>query len=314
MKKFLFLLLTVVLLIMPLSVSAENEWYFSDDTLYSSLSGKYYEVELAYLTDGILPGTFDIYKSGSNNDPYYIHVPRYTKHFVTYGEYAYSNESIYATSEGKQIIEEFNNGNFSKYMIFGDQSELYSGVLNGDIVKQLDAIEPTKTLLVSALRNLEMYAVAGVDKTGTFYHIHGAFYKSGSGYYYINYDVLDNSYFDANDNFSYRKGQVKAVEVPSDIVARLNNEIVPNIRFKDFTYNETYDAYHKANESWGNMPLFIFSTAILGYAIPLVPFVLSLVFAQSNKAMHPKRWYVLTFVSAFWLLVSTLINLLILLC
>ncbi len=313
MKKFLFLLLTVILLIMPLSVSAENDWSFSNDTLYNG-DEAYYEVELGYLTDDILPGTFDIYKSGSNNDPYYIQVPRHTKHFVTYGEYPFSKETIYATAEGKKILQKFNEGKFFKYMILGDQSNLYSAGINGEHVKRLDALEPTKTLLVTALRNLEMYAVAGVDKTGTFYHIHGAFYESGSGYYYINYDALDNSYFDANDNFSYRKGQVKVVEVPSDMVTLLNIQVIPFIHPKDFTYNETYDAYHMANESWGNMPLFIFSTAILGYAIPLVPFVLSLIFAHSKKALHPKRWYVLTFVSAFWLFVSTLINLLIFLC
>lgn len=312
MKKLSVFFVIVLVLLLPLTAFAENDWIINNDgTLYNG-DIKYTKIQLAYSNDLVLPNTFDVYKTTFDDYTIYVQTLTTTDQFVTTGGYYSSQETYYATEEGLKTIERFNNGQFSKYLLVYLNSPSTTAGFNAAHVKELDSLTPTLTLLVSDLKDLFYYNVAGVDDTCTFSHIHGAIYESENCYYYINYDELDNSYFDSEGYFSYRKGQVKAVEVP-DNLAREIDSALSHTNYKTFTFNETYDAYHTANETFSTVTLFVVSTIILGYIIPAIPFTLSLIFARSKKALRPKRWYILTIVSSVWMLFSTIINLIIIL-
>lgn len=307
MKKKLFALLIVLLLSLPLLVSAESSWSYDKSLDVAYLNGEEYTPYQLGVSDGILPLDFNVYKAEYNDEVFYIHQPKNVENIAFLSDYSsYHYESdVYANTEGKKSLDKFFNGEYASYKLFKN-SCYYTAGFNSAYVEALDSMTPTKELTVSSLQYLERYDVAGLDETGTIYHIHGAFYKFNQNLYYINYDVLDNSHFDSDGNFSYRSGNVFVVDVPEEIELQVRSAIT-GIKYKSDSHNQTYDVYNTAEEKFGVTLVFIVSSLMLGYLLPLIPFILSLIFARSKKSLYPKRWYILTLCSAVWMLIFTCI-------
>lgn len=312
MKKKFFVILTVILMLLPLSVSAKEEWQYNErsDTLFYG-EDKYTKQIIPY-TDGVLPDDFYVYKMKSESELFYAHAKAdgYPLAFVSDYTSFVGNAYVYVNAEGEEILKDFISGKFSSYLLF-EKNCYNTAKISNEEVNTLDSITEKEPFNVSTLGNVPRYEVAGLDKTGTLYHIHGAIYKLYSEYYYVNYDALDNSYFDSDGNFSYRRGEVDAVKVPSSIAALITDGY---FNYNNFHYTETFDAYNQTlnNTKLTEIIIFWISSVILGYLLPLVPFVLSIVFAHSKKALYPKRWYLLTACSGAWMLLSTCILMVIL--
>lgn len=310
MKKNFFVILTVILMLLPLSVSAKDEWQYSKDTLTFGTT-EYKKQEIPY-TDGVLPDDFYVYKMKSESELFYAHAKAdgYPLAFVSDYTSFVGDEYVYVNKEGEEILKDFISGKFSSYLLF-EKNCYNTAKISNEEVNALDSITEKEPFNVSTLGNVPRYEVAGLDETGTLYHIHGAIYRIYNDYYYVNYDELDNSYFDSEGNFSYRKGTVEAVKVPTSIKALLTDGY---FEYNSFNYVETFDAYNQtlSNTNLTEIIIFWISSIILGYILPLVPFVLSIVFAQSKKALYPKRWYLLTACSGAWMLIATCILMVIL--
>ncbi len=313
MKKKLFIFLTVILLLVPILANAQTEWSYNRDTDNINYGTEHFTREYLRLGDGLLPEHYNVYKVEDDGEVFYLHQRDDNYDLVVLSDYpsTVENFSVHLSVDGKKAYEKFLNGEFFSYMLF-DESASYTAGFNGAYVKSLDDINPTMDMPVSSLQHYSHFDVAGIDETKSLYHIHGAIYDIYNNYYYINYDALDNSYFDANGNFSYRRGNVKLARVPENISRQIRSS-VSNFTYKYNSYTTTYDAYNTANKSISEIALFVISTAILGYVLPLVPFILSLVFAQSKKAVYPKRWYLLTICSVLWMILATCIVVLLLL-
>ncbi len=298
-------------MLIPLAVSAESEWQYSADT-DTLLRGAslYTRQELPY-GDGVMPDKFYVYRTEWKGELFYVHTKKDNDALAFVGDHTgdVDAERLYANEEGERILEDFISGKFSSYLL----SEGYQSTteISNAEVDRLDSITETETISVRSLANLPRYEVVGIDETGTLYHIHGAIYKRNSDYFYVNYDKLDNSYFTSDGEFSYRRGEVEVVKVPESIKALITDGYFD---YNYFSYSETFDAYNMTlnNTALTEIIIFWISSVILGYLLPLIPFVLSIVFAQSKKALYPKRWYLLTACSGAWMLISTCILMVIL--
>ncbi len=299
-------------MLLPLSVSAKEEWQYNErsDTLFYGEDE--YTKQIIPYTDGVLPNRFYVYRTEYDGELFYVHVKEGSSELVFLGDHTsfVGDEYVYVNKEGERILNDFVSGKFSSYLLF-EGNRFSTAEISNKEVDTLDSITETRRLSVTVLGNIPCYEVAGLDETGTLYHIHGAIYKLYSEYYYVNYDALDNSYFDSDGNFSYRRGEVDAVKVPQSIKALLTDGY---FNYNNFHYTETFDAYNQtlSNTKLTEIIIFWISSVILGYLLPLVPFVLSIVFAHSKKALYPKRWYLLTACSGAWMLLSTCILMVIL--
>ena len=305
MKKKIFVLLVALLMVLPVFSNAESLWYYDKITDTLILNGnEYLPCELEF-SDHVLPLTYRVYKTESQNEIFYIYETDTTDDLVFVNDYSSYNETrtVHANARGKEILEKFQSGEYSSYKLFRD-TDYYSSGFNSAFIKTLDDMPATMELTVSSMEYLQRYDVAGLDETGTLYRVHGAFYEYKNNFYYVNYDALDNTYFDADGNFSFRRGTVKLVEVPENIESEIRSA-ASGIRYSGDDYIHTFDVYNTASDNFGDVILFVISTVILGYLIPLVPFVLSIIFAHSKKALYPKRWYLLTLCSSVWMIVAT---------
>lgn len=216
----------------------------------------------------------------------------------------YSEDMVFVTKEGAAVLEAFTSGNYAS-MVLEDPFYSEGAVLSLDWVDGLDSSDGAReTLDVKALGEVDPYIVWGGDETDTFYHPHGAFYSLDGTWYYINYDALDNSYFDADGFFSYRKGTVEALPIDGEDHTVLTGAL------EEMTDWETEFLYEgnvlNLDEDTSKIVFWIFAI-LLGFVLPLVPLILGIVFAHSKKALHPKRWYVLSILSAAWIAVAALI-------
>ena len=98
--------------------------------------------------------------------------------------------------------------------------------LSSDDLARLDSLTKTHTASVQDLRLSLIAELRVYGAEGTLSHLHGGFYNlvddvGVESVFYVNYDALDNSYFDANGNFSYRQGEVELVKLSLDDANRV---------------------------------------------------------------------------------------------
>ena len=227
MKKKLSLLLALVLLFLPVkAVAAELEWTLSEDG--KTLTDSQQEYTLYRLPDQDLfyPAVLFEYAQeleDPEDEAYYawIETNDAFRYFMVLSGYCSDGDiyDVYTTETGAQILDRFAAGQYA-FILLGDEFACEAAAVSLDWVSGLDAAEgAADTLDVTALADVERYTLWGGDASGTFYHPHGGLYKVDGSWYYINYDNLDNSYFDAYGNFSYRKGTVEAKRLTAEQAA-----------------------------------------------------------------------------------------------
>ncbi len=222
----------------------------------------------------------------------------------------YDRIRIYVNEAGQEIMNLYLMHNFEDYVCYEKPmraaipTELVKALANGTH----SAI--TKTLSVTTLKDLTKYTIYGLDQTHTLGHMHGAIYEINDEFWYLNYDALDNSYFDSEGDFSYRRGTVTLTKVDTDIMV-----------FDVLAYAEEFHIQYvyEENESTlglnkdGATVIFVLTTVILLFLLPAVPLILSLVFVLIKQNKKRRRWLLLLLLSALWLVLSIVILLLILL-
>ncbi len=118
---------------------------------------------------------------------------------------------IYTTDDAYEALCRFTEElRVSRYVLTSEQymhSFPYTVddfTLTAEEVKGFDDLAKTKTLDVSELFDAAYLRIYAYDETECIVHVHGAFYETEHGILYINEDVLDNSYFNADGEFSFR--------------------------------------------------------------------------------------------------------------
>lgn len=318
MKRKIALVLVLLALLIPVTAAAaEDQWQISEDELTLTYDGKEFHryslnpADLFMPENVYVPNESGLVKSGDNT--YQIAISGNTDHMVVisdedfwYGEYKY----LYVTAEGKAILDRFAAGEFAAYVL-ADQYQSETAELTAEQLAKLDGLEPNKTLDVTELAEVDCYEIIGMDETGTMGHVHGAVYADTHSWYYINYDALDNSYFDSEGAFSFRSGTVEAAKLQDD-AARMVAVLMDQMEYRDLETTFESSEIDMEPDAENVQTIFWTLTVILGVILPAVPLTFGLVYALKGKCLYPKRWFLLVALSIAWMLVMGAIVLLIL--
>lgn len=175
---------------------------------------------------------------------------------------------------------------------------------------------------VTQLKDCTLYELRFHDHSGLLSTLRGAVYELSDGSYgYVDYSTLDNSHFDADGNFSYRQGEVTVYPIDdffSDL--KRNSDRVYSLK-KSNTYEiNEYDngmgiiggiggSNHTKDSAIASFWIIF---VMVGYLLPVAPLVLGLVFANSKKMSHPKRWYVVAGMAVLWMVLAVALTVLLL--
>lgn len=220
----------------------------------------------------------------------------------------YNPARVYVTEQGKKVLDGFINGNNVKYLLWdrsynaGDFDEDILSALQNDYAHAKESV----SVNVQELVTWDLYEITKHDELYFFTYTTGGIYKNPSTgkLFYIDYDSLTNQYFDANGNFSYRKGYVDMLELDSD-----TTEYVEACLEKAETISPVYSwedggIYYNEEEALSLTPIFYIGIIVLGFVFPLVFLVIGLVFPHIKKFGKPKYWYALSVSAGLWIIVA----------
>ncbi len=318
MKKYLVCLLTLLsfFALFTLGICAEDatpaEWVLSEDEEALTYGDAVYTFYPRYHPTIIMPDAMYVYEQRIvseklEEDHAMIMHNLHNKDIILL-----TNEvstRIYVSEAGKEIMDRYTALDFDEYVCYQSPmranipATLVHALANGTYSQE------AKKVSVISLKDLPKYSIYGFDQTRTIAHEHGAIYVMDETYWYINYDALDNNYFDSQGYFSYRSGSVALTKV--DTATMTSNVLATEEEFHiQYTYAEDENVRFMAADP---TVVFVVVTVLIGYLLPAVPLALSLVFAFVRGARERKRWLIIAVLSAVWLLLSTVILLLILL-
>ena len=211
---------------------------------------------------------------------------------------------VYVTENGAAALDSFMDGDFAHMRL----TDAYmDSVINEAVVSEWDGEGGEYvTVEVTDLEDMYWYEVVGYDASGCLSHVHGAVYITDGGYLYINYDALDNSYFDSEGCFSYRKGTVSAL-VLDGADALLVDELVSEMEYIDgYTYEDSFGSVF--GDPLTGFITFVFLWVIAGVVVPAAMISAGLILSKTKKP----HWLVLSLLGAIWLVLAIAIFVLLL--
>ena len=231
--------------------------------------------------------------------------------------------TFYCRSDMMPAMQNYLNGTEGKYVIrspynrdgvhskdkFYDLSDNFATDLKGLSQKG----NGTK-INVSDLKNSKIYELRLQDKSGLLTTLLGAVYAlPNGGWGYVDYTTLDNIHFDADGNFSYRQGTVTVYPV-EDFPEQLKQN---SDGFYTMTREQAYESdEYRNNQSSAyeksSITSFWIIFVLLGYLVPIAPFIVGLSFALSSKWSHAKRWYLVSGLAVVWFVLAILLTVLLL--
>ncbi len=248
-----------------------------------------------------------------------------------YSEYAYANEVslgeiysyapdgeiiwvvddnydtyIYTTINGLSMAYEFFEGNYASYRI-ELEGTYKSSVIDNSVIESMNALGVTELadvteVDVTVLANYTCHDIIARDNNNIFSRTIGLVFETESGYYYVNYAMLDNSNFDAQGYFSFRSGSVPIVKLSGIEEATLAGAI-RDAESVIAEYEYEVDRASAENAFW---VMFV----IVGFIAPIPIFIMGFYLANSAKRGAPKYWYSLSILAAAWFVLSIVLMLL----
>ena len=303
MKKKIFLALFTLVMALALctAISADDitDWTLSEDGKTLIVGDEAYELYEGYLYPyaAFNPQTAFRYE---NNLGYTYYLKRNNEYngimVVSYysGYTTSSSDRFYVNDEGRAYLDSFIDKNFSSYKLH------YSGMLASTPASWINSLDGGTIVEIDVrqLEHVSRFDVFGYDQSETFAHKVGAIYADMENYYYVNYDKLPNNYFDANGNFSYRQGTVKAYKLSITQASEMN-EYIDSMQDTDIVYEgDTLDGLGRGFST----VYFVIITAIFGFILPLAPVVIGTFRIITGKSKNPRRWYLLFISCGLWVI------------
>lgn len=308
----------------PLAVNGvATKWSFSEDQEY--LTNETDSVKYKYFFNGVAirpdAQSVFVYNQSLDYDDF-MYTSVYTNPYnpgAVWIDY-YDNYEIFVTDEALPSLIDFTEGKTGNYFLEKNTGErakidkelvakLDKNLENGIDVKSFDVryIKPSGTRSV--------YNVIVQDESETFAYTYGAIYSMYDGLWYVNYMNLDNSFFDANGNFSYYRGGIVQM-------TKLNQEYDTYIKkCKDnFTPYEVYYDYERVifegvdDDIFGDASEVTVRSITVGifwivyFLIIVLPAVLILIVCCilpfSKKTGKAKYWLIVAGLAAVWLIAA----------
>lgn len=324
-KKILSVLLIAMLLICSLSVcvnaeeTAEPEVYEWDATTDGNMvwndDREYYLYELPvgynvdfrqyYYFDGVV----DINGSEGSISSY----ARDGEIIELEYDYGYEYDWMYyATDLGRASIDALVDGSYASVRIYnyGDVADLDADTLAG-----LDSLDTGAEVQVTELEDLNYYEIRTYDSTDSVYYVYGALYEYEGGMWYLNYDRLSNEYFDADGNFSYRRGAVTMYQVDgTPLYSTILDAEDSFYYYYGMSEYETdiFDGFNINGVTLAKVGFWVVFV-LIGIVLPVWPLVKGIVNSRSAKHARAKHWLIMSLASAVWIVLSIVIALIIIL-
>ena len=233
-KLYAILLCISLMLSLPIMVYAESsveteevlEWTVSDDQSTLYYGDQVYSRYELYPYDWFRPYHFYEYSQDIKTDYEYLDTVGHPAHVIESQVivnhdiavvYDYvgndANYRVYVTEQGAASLKDFRTGHYSQYHLadgYSMSAPISSNLVQDwDIHWDLDAfVMNGYTKEATELGKMDHYEIIGYDETMTFAHVVGAVFDDNGTYLFVDYDSLDNSYFDAYGNLSFRQGSV----------------------------------------------------------------------------------------------------------
>lgn len=273
----------------------------------------------------------------------WVELPFDNYEYVSLSSYAQSGEiiwangnngrvRIYATEDGNASLKSFFNSPLKSFHFFEKSNTNYRSYLG---MEELDAFEDlrrsgvtARIVNVSVLEDVPCYRISAYDEYEVFRYDCCAIYAYEGELYYLNYLDLDNSYFDADGNFSYRSGQVTLTRL-EEHVKETAEALIDGVQYRPYEstyeaddyYEDAYDDYFDNDDDYDEdvyydsdlFVLFWFAFVLLGFVAPIPFLVLGLTLPRSAKRNYPRYWYSVAVAAAVWFLAAAGLMLLLIL-
>lgn len=325
----LILCLIMLLGIFPLTVFAGEqeyvpfEWTMDENARYIYGNDKRYDrfyVNYTFFNDSlgdyyfmnpVAYGGKDCQVYGDSADPHIVSVKK--------GD-GYS--FVFVDTQGKKILNDFlTRKDCTYYLESYAQNKLTT--INKSFVSNLENLYNSNSgwltqVSVASLGEAEILEIVVRDKTNSKAYQHGAIYIMGNNtYYYVCFEKLGNSYFDADGYFSYRSGTVKALRLNSDLCedvdltkGKLANKRVRRIYESNVVSGITDTNGDPLENNFFSGPearkgaIIVFSIlfVFLGLMLPVPFLILGLIFGRKSKC-----WHGLTVSSGVWFISALLL-------
>ena len=342
MKKRFFALVTaaVILLsiILPVSAAEYKNFTISEDTL--TLSDGETTYERINLPEGYFADSHYSYQyyypiempngSNINGQLSAISKARDILSVELYLEQYGSLNILYAEKAAKTDIEKFLSGEDELFRMKSNFSKEYYAKIDKSLIERLNAYveanpDKSETIdvskLVQPIMTTASFTILSYSKDYVVAREYGGIYKIGDsfdGWYYVNFGDLDNSYFNVDGYFSYRKGAITMTKLDSVLGLELGTLSAA----QEYMFTTYESEYQYVDEEFFNLGSYEESVAarvffwivfvFLGFIIPAVPMIFGLVLPNTKKR-HTKKWYIVAAFSLLWILTAAVIMLILIL-
>lgn len=218
---------------------------------------------------------------------------------------------LFVNEAGKTAVNDFLAGEIGRFSVWTDSSfSLSTTAADEELFTRLDAALADRVDVssfdVTVLGTAQRYDLVYSDATGSLHRTHGAIYLFDGSLYYVNYDALDNSYFDADGNFSYRRGTVDAHLLSGELhdlalatFAKLE-EISPEYTYEEFEVLPEGSADGLIFGNFGVVAFWIVFS-VLGYLVPALCLGAS---AFMLVRRGKRRWIITASIASVWMILA----------
>ena len=216
---------------------------------------------------------------------------------------------IFVTKEYRADLEAFTEGKGGNYFITTDDGR--RAKIDREVIKKLDEnyANGVDTISVGArfLKTSKVCDVIVQDETKTFAYTCGSIFSMNNALWYVSYESLDSSYFDANGNLSYYHGKdiimtrverSCLIEIEEAIDERQPYEVVYKWEIVISDNEDGGLLGDQFNIDFEDIFWVIYFAFIVIPAIALV--VVGCVLPFIKKLGKPKYWFIVSGFAALW--------------
>ncbi len=315
MKKIISILLVGLVLLLPFGALAQEQtWEFTQegDKIEFIINGntRSYERYTLQKDEVVIPESVEIYEI---EDGEYVEIPSNTSNYLfrqtAFNEVYFPN--IYASAQGKEELLELREGKYYFYAVARYDNYYFNSDIDNWILNDIKSID-TQPYLINATDFADMeketYELLGFEKNRSVAKRIGAIYILNSGVYYLDLQDSNQCRIDEDGRIYYTADKIALTEITGELKNTVKLYIDSSKNHHDANYHFSDDHFSSDfDDEDGAKIVFYITSIIFSIIAPGILLVLGIVFAQSKKSLHPKKWYALSLTSALWIAVNVVL-------
>ena len=271
------------------------------------------------------PSTLYRYEEKINigGDPFLITSPdgRRGESVVLQNTRNYDDTHLFVTEERKQLIEEYrSNRDFTSYrLVYETQSSTYDTGLPTDVWRSLATLpaegQITRTLF--ELKDETVYCLWGRPDYKYTYHVAmGYVYDLNGQLYFLDASTMSEDNFNGQGGLNPKPSvTVTLTPLTEELTQTVYDELdEATVYSTSISYEQDYvdrDSYDSSVELLIAVFLLYITVIPLGVLLPIFPFAVGLILPHLTDFGKKKRWYLVTAISAIWIVLSILLLLIV---